>query len=87
MSMNASMEHIIELWPSLVELARDMKRPVTTISSWKQRGSIPAKYDLDLISCAKKRGMELTLGQISVARHMAAYRRTLPDPRTLDATA
>ena len=66
------MEHIVDLWPSLTELARDLDKPVTTVSSWKLRGSIPAKFDLDLIAAAERRGVTLTLEQIAAARRRKA---------------
>ena len=62
------MEQIISLWPSMRDLAEDLGQPYSTVTSWKQRGSIPAKFDLDLIAAASGRGKSLTLEQLALAR-------------------
>lgn len=62
------MEHIARIWPKTTELARDMGVPYTTAAAWMQRGSIPAKHDLDLIDAAKRRGETLTLEMLAEAR-------------------
>lgn len=62
------MEKIISLWPSMSELAADLRKPYSTVNAWKQRGRIPAKFDLDLIEAANKRGAALTLEQLAAAR-------------------
>lgn len=62
------MQHILELWPSLKDLAADLGKPYTTVHSWHLRGSIPADYDFDLIEAAKKRGKALTLEDMAAAR-------------------
>lgn len=62
------MEHIFNKWPRMVDLASDLGKPFSTVSAWKQRGSIPARYDLDLIRAAKARGETLTLEDLAQAR-------------------
>lgn len=62
------MQHITKIWNSVSDLASDLKRPYTTVHSWFARGSIPPKYDLDLIRLAKKRGKKLTLVELAKAR-------------------
>lgn len=62
------MEHILTLWPSMAELADDLGKPYPTVAAWKQRGSIPARYDLDLIRAATARGKSLTLEQLAASR-------------------
>ena len=62
------MDNIINLWPSLSDLAADLRKPYSTVNAWKQRGSIPAKFDLALIEAAKQRGQRLTLEQLAEAR-------------------
>lgn len=62
------MEHITRIWPTISELAADLGVPYTTAAAWHQRGSFPAKRDLDLIEAAKRRGESLTLEQIAEAR-------------------
>lgn len=65
---SASMENILHIWPSMAELAADLGKPYQTVAAWKQRGRIPADYDLRLIEAAKKRGKHLTLEQLAHAR-------------------
>ncbi|MWP39405.1 carph-isopro domain-containing protein [Cereibacter azotoformans] len=65
------MENIFRIWPSLADLAADLSKPYPTVAAWKQRGSIPASYDLDLIAAAGRRGAELTLLDLAQARQCA----------------
>ena len=62
------MEHISHIWPRMVDLAHDLGRPYPTVAAWKQRGRIPANYDLDLIAAAHRRGKSLTLEELAHAR-------------------
>jgi len=62
------MENIFSLWPSLVDMAKDLGRGYPTVAAWKQRGSIPAKYDLDLVEAAERRGAVLSLADLAEAR-------------------
>lgn len=62
------MQHISRIWPTMKELADDLGVPYSTAAAWFQRGSFPAKRDLDLIEAAQKRGQTLTLEQIAEAR-------------------
>lgn len=64
------MEHIFTLWPSIADLAKDLGKPYPTVAAWHQRKSIPGRYDLELLECARKRGINLTLEEI--ARYRAA---------------
>lgn len=64
----AAMERITSIWPQLSDLAADLQKPYTTVQSWVQRRSIPARYDLKLIEAAKKRGAVLTLQQLAEMR-------------------
>jgi hypothetical protein len=66
------MEQIIRIWPSLALLATDLGVPYPTVAAWRQRGSIPARYDLDLVEAARRRGHELALSDLAEARRMAA---------------
>ena len=66
------MQQIFSLWASLAELASDIGKPYPTVNAWKQRGSIPAKFDLDLIEAATRRGKVLTLEQLAQARREAS---------------
>lgn len=67
------MEHITRIWPTIAELADDLGVPYSTAAAWHQRGSFPAKRDLDLIAAAKKRGAKLTLEQIAQARRQRTH--------------
>lgn len=62
------MEHIFTLWPSMAELAKDTGCPYPTVAAWRQRRSIPARYDMTLVASARERGISLTLEQIARAR-------------------
>lgn len=62
------MEHITHIWPKIADLAADLGKPYPTVAAWKQRGRIPADYDLDIIAAAKRRGKRLTLEQLAAAR-------------------
>ena len=62
------MKQIFALWPNVSDLATDLGKPYTTVQSWAQRGSIPAKFDLDLVTAAQKRGAQLTLEMLAEAR-------------------
>lgn len=66
------MDRIFAIWPSLAQLAADINRPYPTVAAWRQRGSIPAKYDFDLIRAAEARGCALTLEDIARARAAAS---------------
>lgn len=59
------------MWPTLADLAKDLGKPYPTVAAWKQRGSIPARYDMALISAAKQRGRNLTLEQLARARSVS----------------
>lgn len=62
------MEQVFAIWPSLAQLAADLRKPYPTVAAWRQRGSIPAKYDLELIRAASARGRTLTLEDLAQAR-------------------
>jgi hypothetical protein len=47
---------VFSAWPSDVDFGRDIGMPYPTVSSWKQRGSIPAAYWRDIIQAARGRG-------------------------------
>jgi hypothetical protein len=62
------MKHIFDIWPTLSDLAADLGRPYPTVAAWKQRGSIPARYDLKLVQAAEKRGRTLSFEDLALAR-------------------
>lgn len=50
-----SVDEIVDLWPSMADLARDLDVPYSTVAAWKQRGSIPVGYWRHLIDAAQRR--------------------------------
>jgi hypothetical protein len=50
------MMDVFSAWPSDADLGRDIGMPYSTVSAWKQRGSIPAAYWRDIIRAARRRG-------------------------------
>lgn len=50
-----SISEVFSVWPSDADLGRDIGVSYPTVSSWKQRGSIPAAYWRDIIRAACKR--------------------------------
>lgn len=68
------MKQIVDIWPSVAELARDLSLPYPTVAAWRQRGNIPARYDLSLVAAARSRGVVLTLDQLAEARAEAIDR-------------
>lgn len=64
------MENIFSLWNNLSDLSKDINVPYQTVAAWKQRGSIPAKYDMDLVEAASRRGQRLTLDDMAQARRV-----------------
>jgi len=46
---------LIDLWPSLGELAKDSGQSYETVCKWRQRDSIPAIHWMTIIQAAKKR--------------------------------
>lgn len=71
------MEHIFQIWPKLTDLAADLGMSYQTVAAWKRRGRIPAEYDLRLIDAARRRGGQLTLSTLALAR--ASKRRPPED--------
>jgi hypothetical protein len=68
---------IFGLWPSDAEVARDIGVSYPTVSSWKQRGSIPAAYWRRVIRAAARRGYSKVTAELLVEVHAqdrAAFR-------------
>jgi hypothetical protein len=66
--INARMEHLQHIWPTIRDIADDLGLPYTTVHSWAGRGNIPACYDADLIEAAARRGSALTLEDLAIHR-------------------
>ncbi|WCE67948.1 hypothetical protein PL335_06270 [Sulfitobacter faviae] len=66
------MDQILNIWPTMADLAKDIGKPYSTVAAWKARGKIPADHDFNLIEAAARRGKTLTLEQLAQARRSAA---------------
>lgn len=66
------MDRIFNTWPTVADMARDLGENPVTVRSWRQRGSIPAKYDLAIVRMARERGGELTLEDLAHLRSGAS---------------
>jgi hypothetical protein len=52
---------IFAIWPTDADLAREIGMSYSTVSAWKQRGSIPVAYWHAILDAAHRRGhLELT---------------------------
>ncbi|ODM47230.1 hypothetical protein A9320_23215 [Ruegeria sp. PBVC088] len=60
------MEILLNIWPSISELAKDLGEPYSTVQSWRHRG-IPARRYPQLIEVAKRRGADLTYEELVAA--------------------
>lgn len=58
-------KNVIELWPSVTALAKDLGEKPETVKKWKFRNSIPSYHWSRLISAAQGRGYSLTFEQLS----------------------
>lgn len=54
-------QEIMKLWkkPALKNFSRDLDIPYSTVKTWSSRKSIPAKYWMNVIKMARKRGIEV----------------------------
>lgn len=64
-----SIEGILDLWPSVAKLGRDLGVPYATVAAWKQRGSIPVAYWRGLIDAARARGLREVTSELLVELH------------------
>jgi hypothetical protein len=60
---------IFAAWPTDADLGRDIGMPYSTVSAWKQRGSIPAAYWRDIIHAACRRGHPEITADLLVHMH------------------
>lgn len=63
-----AMDIVFDCWPTVAQMAKELKKPYTTVASWKARGSTPARHDIEIVEAARARGGQLTLEQIASAR-------------------
>lgn len=52
--------NIIDAFGGLRPMARALNKPVSTVQSWKVRGSIPDQIKLEIMDEARKRDIPLT---------------------------
>jgi hypothetical protein len=81
-------DQIIDLWPSVADIGRDLDLPYSTVAAWKQRGSIPVAHWRDLLRAARRRGLVGVTSDSLIAAHDQATDKQSPggfaedDPRT-----
>jgi uncharacterized protein YjcR len=51
-------KEVIDLWPSVDELAEDLGKKPNTVRKWRVRNSVPADEWMRLIQSARARGIE-----------------------------
>lgn len=55
---------LIDQWPSIAELARDMGTDYETVRAWRRRERIPVEYWRDLLVAARGRRIKLSLDEL-----------------------
>lgn len=69
---------IIDLWPSRVELARELDVSYQTISKWRARRSIPPSYWKTLLASAAAHNIAEVSAVALVEAHAAAVQAEAP---------
>lgn len=84
MCINACMEPVFILWPTLSEMADSLGGPkYQTVASWKRRNFLPPEYDTAIVTRARVVGnREITFEWLACVR---AAQKGLPDYGTLPA--
>ena len=57
-------EDVINLWPSLIDMAEDLQVEYETVRQWKRRNRIPQEYFFLLRRVAHERGLKLNADDI-----------------------
>jgi hypothetical protein len=73
---------IFAIWPSDADLAREIGQSYSTVSAWKQRGSIPVAYWRAIIGAARKRRHPEITANLLLKLHNAP--KTNDDPIGFD---
>jgi hypothetical protein len=60
MTTPSSFSEVIDLWPSIAELARDIGEPYETVRQWRLRDSVPARALDKIKRAAGLRGFDLS---------------------------
>lgn len=58
MSEPSSFREVIDLWPQIADLARDLDEPYETVNQWKKRDSVPAWAHSRVVRAAHTRGFK-----------------------------
>ena len=64
------MREILERFPSLAFVARELGVGYKSVTKWAERDSIPARFDLDLIALAARSEVALSLEELAMARRL-----------------
>lgn len=62
------MRHIIDEFGTIADFARKTGQPYKRACLWAYRGSIPAKYDVDIVGAAAREGIDLSFEDLAQAR-------------------
>lgn len=76
-----SVSEIVDALGGLTAVAAALDLPLTTVSSWKSRDSVPVSYWSPLLAAARKRGVAITVdcfAQIAAARPSSRAARAKP---------
>ena len=60
MSTASSFSEVIDLWPSIAELARDIGEPYETVRQWRLRDSIPLRAFTRVVRAAARRDFNVS---------------------------
>ena len=55
-------DHIVRAFGGVRRMAAELGRPVSTVHSWKGRGSIPDENKPDVLKAAQRLGLDITPG-------------------------
>lgn len=62
------MDEIFSHWKTLAAFAEDIGAEYYQARQWKQRRSIPARFDLRIVAAAERRGFPVTLEKLAHLR-------------------
>jgi len=60
MTHASSFSEVIDLWPSIAELARDIGEPYETVRQWRLRDSVPSRAFVKITRAAARRDINVT---------------------------
>lgn len=73
------MQEIIAHWRFTADFARDVGVKPGVAQKWKERRSIPAKYDNRVVSAAARRGYPIKHETLARLRATEAEHKAIPD--------